>query len=150
VYSGGHMRRQLRRFQEAFAGQPVTVCYALKANSNLAVIKTLADAGAGAEIVSGGELQRALAVGVPPGRIVFAGGAKTRAEMSMALEAGIAQLNVESVPELVTLSEVAASRRHRAPVALRINPDVAAGSHDKISTGRRQDKFGIPYDQALE
>jgi diaminopimelate decarboxylase len=150
VYSGGGMRQQLRRFLDAFAGQPVTVCYALKANSNLAVIKTLAEAGAGAEIVSGGELQRALAVGVPPNRIVFAGVAKTRAEMAMALDAGIAQLNVESVPELVTLSEVAASRRQRAPIALRINPDVAAGSHDKISTGRRQDKFGIPYDEALE
>ncbi len=150
VYSGAGMRAQLRRFLDAFAGQPVTVCYALKANSNLAVIKTLAEAGAGAEIVSGGELQRALAVGVPPSRIVFAGVAKSRAEMAMALDAGIAQLNVESLPELVTLSEVAAGRRQRAPIALRINPDVAAGSHDKISTGRRQDKFGIPYDQALE
>jgi diaminopimelate decarboxylase len=150
VYCGGHMRHQLRRFQEAFAGQPITVCYALKANSNLAVIRTLAEAGAGAEIVSGGELQRALAVGVPPDRIVFAGVAKSRDEMAMALDAGIAQINVESVPELVTLSEVAAGRRLRAPIALRINPDIAAGSHDKISTGRRQDKFGIPYDQALE
>jgi diaminopimelate decarboxylase len=150
VYSAGHMRHQLRRFQEAFAGQPVRVCYALKANSNLAVIRTLAEAGAGAEIVSGGELQRALAAGVPPERIVFAGVAKSRDEMAMALEAGIAQLNVESVPELVALGEIAASRRERAPVALRINPDVAAGSHEKISTGRRQDKFGIPHDRALE
>jgi diaminopimelate decarboxylase len=150
VYAAGHMRRQLRRFQDAFAGQRIMVCYAVKANSNLAVIKTLADAGAGAEIVSGGELQRALAVGVPPGRIVFAGVAKSRDEMVMALEAGIAQFNVESVPELVALSEIAATRRQRAPIALRINPDVAAGSHDKISTGRRQDKFGIPYAQALE
>jgi diaminopimelate decarboxylase len=150
VYSGGQMRRQLKRFQDAFAGQPVMICYALKANSNLAVIKTLAEAGAGAEIVSGGELQRALRVGVPPDRIVFAGVAKCRDEMAMALDAGIAQFNVESVPELVTLSEIAAGCRQRAPIALRINPDVAAGSHDKISTGRRQDKFGIPYDQALE
>jgi diaminopimelate decarboxylase len=150
VYSGGHMRHQLRRFQDAFAGQPVMVCYALKANSNLAVIKTLAEAGAGAEIVSGGELQRALAVGVPPDRIVFAGVAKSRDEMASALDAGIAQFNVESVPELIALSEVAASCRRRAPVALRVNPDVAAGSHDKISTGRKQDKFGIAYDQALE
>ncbi len=150
VYSGDHMRRQLRRFQDAFTGQPATICYALKANSNLAVVKTLAEAGAGAEIVSGGELQRALAAGVPPDRIVFAGVAKSRDEMAMALDAGIAQLNVELVPELVTLSEVAASRRQRAPIALRINPDVATGSHDKISTGRRQDKFGIPHEQALE
>lgn len=150
VYAGGHMRRRLRRFQEAFAGQPVMICYAVKANSSLAVIRTLAEAGAGAEIVSGGELQRALAVGVPPERIVFAGVAKSRDEMAMALDAGIAQLNVESLPELLALSEVAASRRQRAPIGLRINPDVAAGSHDKISTGRRQDKFGIPYEQALE
>jgi diaminopimelate decarboxylase len=150
VYAAGHMRGQLRRFQDAFAGQRIMVCYAIKANSNLAVIKTLADEGAGAEIVSGGELQRALAVGVPPGRIVFAGVAKSRDEMVMALEAGIAQFNVESVPELVALSEVAATRRQRAPIALRINPDVAAGAHDKISTGRKTDKFGIPYDQALE
>jgi diaminopimelate decarboxylase len=150
VYSGGHMRGQLKRFQEAFAGQRVMVCYALKANSNLAVIKTLADAGAGAEIVSGGELQRALAAGVPPAKIVFAGVGKSRDEMAAALDAGIAQFNVESVPELVVLSEVAASRRQRAPIALRVNPDVAAGSHDKISTGRKQDKFGIAYDQALE
>jgi diaminopimelate decarboxylase len=150
VYSGRHMRHQLKRFQDAFAGQPVMICYALKANSNLAVIKTLADAGAGAEIVSGGELQRALAVGVPPDRIVFAGVAKSRDEMAAALDARIAQFNVESVPELMTLSEIAAGRRQCAPIALRINPDVAAGSHDKISTGRRQDKFGIPYDQALE
>ncbi len=150
VYSGGHMRHQLRRFQHAFAGQPAMICYALKANSNLAVIKTLAEAGAGAEIVSGGELQRALAVGVPPDRIVFAGVAKSRDEMASALDAGIAQFNVESVPELIALGEVAASRRQRAPIALRVNPDVAAGSHDKISTGRKQDKFGIAYDQALE
>jgi diaminopimelate decarboxylase len=150
VYSGGHMRHQLRRLQHAFAGQRVMICYAIKANSNLAVIKTLAEAGAGAEIVSGGELQRALAVGVAPERIVFAGVAKSRDEMAMALDAGIAQLNVESVPELVALGELAAARRQRAPIALRINPDVAAGSHDKISTGRRQDKFGIPYDRALD
>jgi diaminopimelate decarboxylase len=150
VYSANHMRGQLRRFHEAFAGQRILVCYALKANSNLAVIKTLADAGAGAEIVSGGELQRALAVGVPPERIVFAGVAKSRDEMVMALDAGIAQFNVESVPELMVLDEVAAGRGQRAPIALRVNPDVVAGGHDKISTGRKQDKFGIPYAQALE
>jgi diaminopimelate decarboxylase len=150
VYSGTLMRERLERFLGVFADQRVMVCYALKANSNLAVIKTLADAGAGAEIVSGGELQRALAAGVPPAKIVFAGVGKSRDEMAAALDAGIAQFNVESVPELVVLSEVAASRRQRAPIALRVNPDVAAGSHDKISTGRKQDKFGIAYDQALE
>jgi diaminopimelate decarboxylase len=150
VYSGGAMRQQIRRFLAAFSGQRVLVCYALKANSNLAVIRTLAEEGAGAEVVSGGELQRALAAGVPPGRIVFSGVGKARDEMALALDAGIAQFNVESLPELVALGEVAAARKVRAPVALRVNPDVAADTHDKISTGRRHDKFGIAYDQALE
>ena len=149
VYSGTLMRARLRQFLAAFADQRVLVCYALKANSNLAVIRTLADEGAGAEIVSGGELQRALAAGVPPARIVFSGVGKSRDEMLQALDARIAQFNVESVPELIALGEVAAARRLRAPVALRINPDVAADTHDKISTGRRHDKFGIASDQAL-
>ncbi|MEM7026022.1 MAG: diaminopimelate decarboxylase [Pseudomonadota bacterium] len=150
VYSSHHMRGQLRRFQEAFSGQRMMVCYALKANSNLAVIKTLAEAGAGAEIVSGGELERALAVGVPPERIVFAGVAKSRDEMAAALDVGIAQFNVESIPELEALGAVASGRGQAAPVALRVNPDVAAGGHDKISTGRKQDKFGISHEEALE
>ena len=150
VYSATAMRERLHRLLGAFAGQRVVVCYALKANANLAVVRTLAEAGAGAEIVSGGELQRALAAGVPPSRIVFAGVGKSREEMAAALDAGIAQFNVESVPELIVLGELAAARRERAPVAFRINPDVLAGGHDKISTGRRQDKFGIAYDRALE
>jgi diaminopimelate decarboxylase len=150
VYSGTLMRARLRQFLAAFAGQRVLVCYALKANSNLAVIRTLADEGAGAEIVSGGELQRALAAGVPASRIVFSGVGKSRDEMLQALDARILQFNVESVPELIALGEVAAARRSRAPVALRVNPDVAAETHDKISTGRRHDKFGIACDQALE
>jgi diaminopimelate decarboxylase len=150
VYAGAVMRARLRQFLAAFAGRRVMVCYALKANSNLAVIRTLADAGAGADIVSGGELQRALAAGVPPQRIVFSGVGKSRDEMVLALDAGIAQFNVESVPELVALGEVAAARRLNAPVALRVNPDVVADTHDRISTGRRHDKFGIAYDQALE
>ena len=149
VYAGGIMRARLGRFLAAFSGRRVMVCYALKANSNLAVIRTLADAGAGADIVSGGELQRALAAGVPPQRMVFSGVGKSRDEMVLALDAGIAQFNVESVPELIVLGEVAAARRLRAPVALRVNPDVVAGAHDRISTGRRHDKFGIAYDQAL-
>ncbi len=149
VYSAAGMRARARRFLAAFAGQQVLLCYALKANSNLAVIRTLADEGAGADIVSAGELQRALAAGVPPRRIVFSGVGKSRDEMIRALDAGIAQFNVESVPELVALGEIAAARKVTAPIALRINPDVAAETHDKISTGRRQDKFGIAYDQAL-
>jgi diaminopimelate decarboxylase len=150
VYSAGAMRDRLRRLLDAFAGERVVVCYALKANGNLAVVRTLADEGAGAEIVSGGELQRALAAGVPQSRMVFAGVGKSRDEMAAALDAGIAQFNVESVPELIALDELAAARRQRAPVAFRINPDVLAGGHDKVSTGRRQDKFGIAYDRALE
>ncbi|MGI9420649.1 MAG: diaminopimelate decarboxylase [Geminicoccaceae bacterium] len=150
VYSSAGMRAQLQALQQAFAGQNMTICYAIKANSNIAVIRTLADAGAGAEIVSGGELQKALAAGVPADMIMFAGVAKSKVEMAMALDAGIAQFNVESVPELIALSEVAAAKKAKAPVAIRINPDVAADTHEKISTGRRQDKFGIAYEQASE
>jgi diaminopimelate decarboxylase len=150
VYAGAIMRERLRHFLAAFACQRVVVCYALKANSNLAVVRTLAQAGAGADIVSGGELQRALAAGVRPQRIVFSGVGKSRDEMVLALDAGIAQFNVESVPELIALGEAAAARRLRAPVALRVNPDIGAETHDKISTGRRHDKFGIAYDQAFE
>ncbi|MGH6943245.1 MAG: diaminopimelate decarboxylase [Geminicoccaceae bacterium] len=150
VYAGGAMRARFRRLARAFADQKALICYALKANSNLAVIRTLADEGAGAEVVSGGELQRARAAGVAPARIVFSGVGKSREEMGAALDAGIAQFNVESMRELIVLGEVAVAKRCRAPVALRINPDVAAETHDKISTGRRQDKFGIAYDQALD
>jgi diaminopimelate decarboxylase len=150
VYSAGAVRERLRRFKEAFAGERVMICYALKANGNLGVLRTLVGEGAGADIVSGGELERALAAGVPPSRIVFSGVGKSREEMAQALAIGIAQFNVESVPELLALGEVAAARRTRAPVALRINPDVAAATHEKISTGRRQDKFGIVYDRAHE
>ena len=150
VYAGAVMRERLRNFVAAFPGQRVMVCYALKANSNLAVVRTLAEAGAGAEVVSGGELQRALAAGVPPQRIVFSGVGKSRDEMVCALDTGIAQFNVESVPELIALSETAAGRRQSAPMALRVNPDVGAETHDKISTGRRHDKFGVAYDQAFE
>ncbi|MGI9437390.1 MAG: diaminopimelate decarboxylase [Geminicoccaceae bacterium] len=150
VYSSSGMCTQLHRLQNAFAGQRMKICYAIKANSNLAVIRTLANEGAGAEIVSGGELQKALAAGVPGRDIMFAGVAKSRDEMALALDAGIAQFNVESVPELIALGEVAASKTMTAPVAIRVNPDVAADTHDKISTGRRQDKFGISYEKAGE
>jgi diaminopimelate decarboxylase len=150
VYASTGMRARVRRFFSAFAGQRVRLCYALKANSNLAVIRALAAEGAGAEVVSGGELQRALAAGVPGDHIVFSGVGKSRDEMALALDARIAQFNVESVPELIVLGEVAAAHKRMAPVALRINPDVSADTHDKISTGRRHDKFGIAHDQALE
>ena len=148
VYSAGAMRARLRAYQAAFADRPALFCYAVKANSNLAVIRTLAAAGAGADTVSGGEIQRALAAGVPPEKIVFAGIAKTDDEIRFALGQGIMQLNVESVPELLRISAIAADLGSTAPVALRINPDVDAGTHSKIATGRKEDKFGIPYADA--
>ncbi len=150
VYSAGAMRSRLREFQEAFKDLPALFCYALKANGNLAVVRTLANAGAGADTVSAGEIQRALAAGVPPRRIVFAGVAKTDEEMRFALRQNILQFNVESVPELLRLGELARDMEVEAPFALRINPDIAAGTHDKISTGRAHDKFGIPYRDAAE
>jgi len=150
VYSAAGMCDRLKTLKDAFAGQRMTICYAIKANSNIGVIRTLADEGAGAEIVSGGELQKALKAGVPADMIMFAGVAKSKDELASALDAGIAQFNVESVPELIALSEVAAARKVTAPVAIRINPDVAADTHDKISTGRREDKFGIAYEQARD
>jgi diaminopimelate decarboxylase len=150
VYATAVLEQNYRAYEEALTGLDATICYALKANSNLAVIRTFARLGAGADVVSEGELRRALAAGVPAGKIVFSGVGKTRAEMAFALEAGIAQINVESEPELEALSEVAAARNVEAPVALRVNPDVHAGGHNKISTGRKEDKFGIEAEHAAE
>jgi len=133
---------------DAFAEMDVLLCYAVKANSNQAVIGTLVDQGAGCDVISAGELQRALAAGCPPERIVFAGPGKTREELAAALDIGIHQINVESEPELRALSVVAAAKGLTARVAVRVNPDVDAGTHEKISTGRREDKFGIPLDRA--
>jgi diaminopimelate decarboxylase len=127
--------------------QPL-ICYAVKANSNLAVLRLLAGLGAGADVVSEGELRRALAAGVPPQRIIFSGVGKTAAEMAAALDAGIHQINVESVPELHRLSEVASAQDRTAPIAIRVNPDVDAHTHAKISTGRKENKFGIEIDEA--
>ncbi len=143
-YSTATLERHYRVFAAAFADLPATVCYSLKANSNLAVVRTLAALGAGADVVSGGELRRALAAGVPADRIVFSGVGKTGDEMTLGLDAGILQFNVESVTELEALGELATTRRRRAPVALRINPDVDARTHGKITTGTRHSKFGIP------
>ena len=145
VYSTATLTRHYRVFSEAFHGLDTLVCYALKANSNQAVIKTLAQLGAGCDVVSEGELRRALAAGVPGEKIVFSGVGKTAAEMRHALEAGILCFNVESAPELEMLAQVAASMGRRAPVSVRINPDVDAGTHAKISTGKLENKFGIPY-----
>jgi diaminopimelate decarboxylase len=150
VYSTAALRARYRAYVEAFAGLDPLICYALKANSNQAVIATFAREGAGADIVSVGELKRALAAGVKPSKIVFAGVGKTADEMRAALEAGILQFNVESEPELRMLSEVAAAMGRRAPVALRVNPDVDAKTHAKITTGKAENKFGIDMAHASD
>ncbi len=149
-YSTAALVANYRAYAGAFEGQDAGVCYALKANSNLAVVRTLAQQGAGADVVSEGEMRRALAAGVPANRIVFSGVGKTREEMRAALEAGIYQLNVESVPELEALSEVASSLGAEAPIAIRVNPDVDAKTHAKIATGKKENKFGIDWDHARE
>ena len=149
-YSTAALVHRYREFADAFAGADAMVCYSVKANSNVAVIHTLANQGAGADVVSEGELRRARAAGVPGDRIVFSGVGKTLAEMAAALDAGILQFNVESGAELHALSKVAASRGTRAPVAIRVNPDIDAGSHDKITTGRKHDKFGVSWNRARE
>lgn len=149
-YSRATLERHFRAFDDALAGLDHTICFAVKANGNVAVIKTLAQLGAGADVVSGGELMRALKAGVPASKIVFSGVGKSQAEMAQALDAGIYQLNVESEPELVALSEVAAGKGMTAHVAIRINPDVDAKTHAKITTGRAENKFGIDWDRAPE
>lgn len=149
-YSTATLTRHFAVFAEALAanGLDATVCYALKANPNLAVIRTLAALGAGADVVSEGELRRALAAGVPADRIVFSGVGKTRHELELAVAKGIMQVNVESEPELELLSEVAAERGVRMPIGIRVNPDVDAGTHAKITTGKKENKFGIEWTQA--
>ena len=148
VYSAAAFAARYRRFAEAFAPERPLICYAVKANSNLAVLRLLAGLGAGADVVSEGELRRALAAGVPPERIIFSGVGKAAEEMAAALAAGIHQINVESVPEMHRLSAVAAKLGRTAPVALRINPDVDAMTHAKIATGKRENKFGIDFGAA--
>ncbi|HEV7416653.1 MAG TPA: diaminopimelate decarboxylase [Tianweitania sediminis] len=149
-YSTATLERHFTVFSRAFADLDATVCYALKANSNQAVIATLARLGAGADVVSEGELRRALQAGIPPEKIVFSGVGKTAAEMDFALRAGIHCFNVESEPELELLSARAIDAGCDVPVSLRINPDVDARTHKKISTGRAENKFGIPRDRARE
>ncbi len=146
VYGAGTLRARARRLQAAFPGVPIH--YAVKANDHIAVLATLAPLGLGADVVSGGELRRALHAGIPPGRIVFSGVGKTGAELALALDQGIGQINVESAEELAALSAIAAARGATARIALRVNPDIDAGTHDKISTGRAGDKFGIAHADA--
>jgi diaminopimelate decarboxylase len=147
-YATATLHRNYRALAEAFAGLDATICYALKANSNQGVVKTFAALGAGMDVVSEGELRRALAAGVAPGRIIFAGVGKTREEMAFALRHGILLFNVESEPELLQLSEVAQSLGRTATIALRINPDVDARTHAKIATGTAESKFGVPFGDA--
>ncbi|MSO89155.1 MAG: diaminopimelate decarboxylase [Rhodospirillaceae bacterium] len=142
-YSSAALVGAYREFAGALSGLNTLVCFALKANSNLAVVQTFAAEGAGADVVSEGELRRALAAGIPPNRIVFSGVGKTEAELALALDSGILQINVESEAELRALSRLAAARRQKAPIAIRVNPDVDAGTHAKITTGRKENKFGI-------
>jgi diaminopimelate decarboxylase len=148
VYSHATLTRHVRRMRAAFGEAPHLVAYSVKANPNLAVVAALAAEGAGADVVSGGELRRALAAGVPGERVVFSGVGKTRAELILGLEAGIRCFNVEVEEELHPLAELAAARGLRAPVALRVNPDVAVHTHDYIQTGRSANKFGIPLAEA--
>lgn len=149
-YSSATIERHYKILAEAFHGQNALICFAVKANSNQAVLTTLARLGAGMDVVSEGELRRARAAGVPASKIIFAGVGKTRAEMAYALRVGIHGFNVESEPELIALSEVATAAGATASIAIRVNPDVDAKTHAKISTGKAENKFGVPYDKARE
>jgi diaminopimelate decarboxylase len=149
-YSTATLTRHYQVFAGAFADVRALVCYAMKANSNQAVIKTLANLGAGADVVSGGELRRALLAGVAPDRIMFSGIGKTEAELAAAIDAGILCVNVESEPELALLSAVAVAKGRRADLSLRVNPDIDARTHAKIATGKSENKFGIPISRARE
>jgi diaminopimelate decarboxylase len=149
VYSAATFRRHARVFREALSGLPrIHLAYAIKANPNLAVLRVLADEGYGADVVSGGEMARALAAGMPASGIVFSGVGKTEGEMAAALDAGIGQFNLELEEEGVVLARLAEARGRRAPAVLRVNPDVDAGTHAKISTGKKSNKFGVPIAEA--
>ncbi len=148
VYSDATLRRHYQVLADAFTGRDVLIAYAVKANSNIGVLATLASVGAGADTVSGGEMLRAIEAGIPANRIVFSGVAKTAAEMRLGLELGIYQFNVESMPELYRLSRIAQEMGKRAPIAFRVNPHVEAGGHAHISTGTPETKFGIAWHEA--
>ena len=149
-YSTATLERHYKVFAGAFADVDALVCYAMKANSNQAVIKTLANLGAGADVVSEGELKRARAAGIPADRIMFSGLGKTERELALAIDEGILCINVESEPELALLSQIAASKGRSAHISVRVNPDVDAKTHHKIATGKAENKFGIPISRARE
>lgn len=148
VYSAAAIECGYQAFAAPFAGVDALIAYAVKANSNLSVLATLARLGAGADTVSEGEIRRALAAGIPASRIVFSGVGKTRGELAFAVEVGVAEINVESEPEMELLAEVAAAAGARPNIAFRVNPDVAAGGHEKISTGKAENKFGVSFSEA--
>ncbi len=150
VYSTATLERHFKLFDEALDGMDHLVCYAMKAASNQAILKTLTALGAGMDVVSGGEYARAKAAGVPGDRIVFSGIGKTRDEVRMALSGGIRQFNVESEPEMQVISEIATELNVEAPITIRVNPDVDAKTHAKIATGKAENKFGIPIGRARE
>lgn len=147
-YSTATLSRHYRVLKESLGDLDALICFAVKSNSNIALIRTLGLMGAGADVVSEGELRRALAAGIPPERIVFSGVGKTRAELAMALDLSILQINVESEPELLLLNDMALERGRRAVIGLRVNPDVDAQTHAKITTGRKENKFGIEWTRA--
>jgi diaminopimelate decarboxylase len=149
-YSTATLTRHYDVFAGAFADVRALVCYAMKANSNQAIVKTLAGLGAGADVVSGGELKRALLAGVAPDKIMFSGVGKTQSELVAAIDAGILCVNVESEPELALLSQIASAKGRRVDISLRVNPDVDARTHAKIATGKSENKFGIPISRARE
>lgn len=150
VYSTATLTRHFRLFDEALAGLDHLVCYAMKANSNQAVLRLMASLGAGVDVVSGGEYRRARAAGFPGERIVFSGVGKTAEEMELALTGGIRQFNVESEPEMALLSAIATRLGATAPITVRVNPDVDAKTHEKIATGKSENKFGIPISRARD
>ncbi|MGA7229591.1 MAG: diaminopimelate decarboxylase, partial [Xanthobacteraceae bacterium] len=149
-YSSATIERHYNVFAAAFADVDALVCYALKANSNQAVVTTLARLGAGADVVSEGELHRARAAGVPPQRIVFSGVGKTARELNLAVEHGILCVNVESESELELLSSIAVAKARTADISIRVNPDVDPKTHAKIATGKAENKFGVPISRARE
>src|SRR5207247_1095480 len=151
VYSSATLVRHFTVLRDALVGAGLKdplIAFAVKANSNVAVLRTLARLGAGADVVSEGEVRRALAAGVPPERIVFSGVGKSEAEISLALDVGVSELNVESEPELRLIDAMAQARGKRATVAIRVNPDVEAGGHAKIATGKAENKFGVSFAEA--
>ena len=152
VYSTATLERHLEVFSNAFSAHPALgkplVAYAVKANSNVSVLRTLGNAGAGADTVSEGEIRRALAAGIPPERIVFSGCGKTRSELEFAIATGVLEINVESEPELDTLAEIAAAKGAKPSIAIRINPDVGDGANAKITTGKADNKFGVSISEA--